>query len=174
MRRSCFIACLVAVCMAGLTGSCRSSRKTAESSATSEAVSVYSASAMHSQDTGSASFESMAVQADTSAARHTGSGRIDIERDAAGRPAVICWQAVSLSDFWAMRRTDFGLFGAVSGSKSEVSHTSAGSTAAKEETSEETVAESPARSAEKTLGQLILLAVAVYILWTRIEKIWKR
>ncbi len=82
-----FVLCLVGLC-SGLFGACRSTKEATEET-TMQAVSAYSAdSAFNAAVTAEKTAEN---RTDSSDVRADERGRVEIERDSAGRPTLIVW-----------------------------------------------------------------------------------
>ncbi len=84
---ACGLVCLVAVCT-GLLFSCRSTKEAVEETAIREVSESSADSTFNATATAEKATEN---RADSSNVRADGRGRVEIERDSAGRPVVIIW-----------------------------------------------------------------------------------
>lgn len=160
------LACLVT---GSITGGCRSSRNVVEETT---AVEHHNSESYDTNDSISGAASDSICRRETNRGSAGERGRIDIERDSAGRPVVIVW-AVN-SDFSAYTEAlshETGLF-TLRGSSSSSANTDAvdSLTEKTEETKEEV---NPAIPLETLIGSSLLLLVIFYVLFVIVgDHLW--
>ena len=163
---------MLVLCALSLLLSCNAGRHNLSRDVSGISVAVRTVDA--ETDTVRAAVEALTQTADSGHAVTETSGRLDIERDSAGRPVTLLWHGLAMSGYGLLRVTGYDLAESGFRLRSCSSSLQADSTATDAREHTETRTESPLNRLADRAGTVILAVVLVYMAGTLLPKLWKK